>query len=363
MPSSFSALSAFALLFLASSASAEGEYVLGDKAALRKMKTSELRAALAARGQTCEGCSEKNDFADELFAKQALPTLEATPPPAPSAAAPAAGGDGGDGAAAPPPEFNYADIMAKMNAGKSRVERVKKLMAARGMDTSAIDSGMLGSLSDSTMDDEKLIELLSAISGYKTKGGDEGAAAAPPSKAPKASAAKKASASKAPKASAAKAGATPKVGATPKAGATAKAGAAPKAGAKAGATPKATASYRAGTVDDPKVKAALEKSAQRAAARKNRASGKGGKAPAGDEEEGGSDSEAPPASKARKGNAAADGGDEDEVEDEEEPTPKPTPKPTPRKFTPPPRRRPSVAPREPVEYIDEAIDLDEGEEL
>lgn len=107
----------------------------------KKLKIKELREALASRGRSCSGCSEKADYVDMFMEVQHLPTRTPTPPPT-------------------PPPYDSAEIeelMRKMkgrqNKGSARIQRVRKTMEARGYDTSGLDGMDLTSFADFTTDE------------------------------------------------------------------------------------------------------------------------------------------------------------------------------------------------------------------
>ena len=149
---------------------------------LSKMRVPALKAFLAARGQACEGCAEKDDFVALAFDTQALPTL-APPPAATAAPAPAAAatpGGGGGGADDPDVEALMARFRRERGGGGGgRLEKIKKRLAARGRDVSKLDlSGLAGFES---LDDATLETLLEAMTGGAAPpaGGDGEAAARP----------------------------------------------------------------------------------------------------------------------------------------------------------------------------------------
>ena len=144
-----------------------------DKPALSKLKISALKAILASRGTSCDGCAEKADYVEKAWETRDLPTVSVTPtPPPPPPPASDFSGFGGGGAGGAD-NFDIDALMAQMNKGKKRIERLKKKMEARGMDTSGIDASSLGSLADGGgIDDEQLIQILASIGGAGKGGWD-----------------------------------------------------------------------------------------------------------------------------------------------------------------------------------------------
>jgi len=130
--------------------------------ALKKAKMAELKLFLQNRGLDCEGCAEKSDFVSMVLQHKDDPLVSISATATPSFEPPTRD--------VPPsdfkPDFNWADLQAKMEKGKKRIERVKRKMQAKGYDTSKIDANSLGSLADSgSFSDEQLMNILMSISG------------------------------------------------------------------------------------------------------------------------------------------------------------------------------------------------------
>ena len=108
---------------------------------LKALKIKDLRALLASRGRSCEGCSEKADYVDLALEVQHLPTLAATPTPTP----------------APMDNEEIERIVRQMkerqSGGGARIARVKAKMAARGMSTAGLDGMDLTSFADFSPDE------------------------------------------------------------------------------------------------------------------------------------------------------------------------------------------------------------------
>ena len=147
----FLPFAAFALVFLAPLGACEdAAAALQTKEELSKLRIPALKAMLAARGQACEGCAEKDDFVTLAFETQGMPTLAPTatkaPPPPPL-----------------PTDINVEELMArfKKGGGSGRLEKIKRKLAAKGKDVTNLDlNGLAGfeSLDDATL--EKLLEVM-----------------------------------------------------------------------------------------------------------------------------------------------------------------------------------------------------------
>lgn len=144
----------------ASPASAPAPLSLAE---LRALRVPALKAMLAARGQECDGCAEKDDYVALAHATQHLPTAT----PAPATPAPAA------------PDVDVEELMRRFNMGKQggggRMARIKRKLEARGLDMSGVNlAGMSGfeSLDDATL--ERLLETLAGGGAPPAAGGDDG---------------------------------------------------------------------------------------------------------------------------------------------------------------------------------------------
>lgn len=141
---------------------------------LMRMRTSELRAILSAKGANCVGCSEKSELVDRVLQVQSQPDAEpevATRPPS---------GAGGE-SDAPPVTMNDIDldaILANMKRQRSEKQKMYDMLRAQGIDVPADD------------DTSVLEEMIRQRDGNRKAGGGgpakaKGAGAKPKPKVPK----------------------------------------------------------------------------------------------------------------------------------------------------------------------------------